>query len=117
MSDVGFDANSRYGYESISDQNDAKVLVDDVIKSLEFIYGENFHLNKNLVYWHPDLFVPRNRVTYDSSFFVREYWGEKDFVETAITDADIYVTYTDYEVGDSIEKRKIKNIYIYYFKN
>ncbi len=117
MSDVNFDANSRYGYESISDQNDAKVLVDDVIKSLEFIYSENFHLNKNLVYWHPDLFVPRNRVTYDSSFFVREYWGEKDFVETAITDADIYVTYTDYEVGDSIEKRKIKNIYIYYFKN
>ena len=40
-------------------------------------------MDKNLVYWHPDLFVPGNGVTYKSEFFVREYWEDKDFVESA----------------------------------
>ena len=99
-SDVRFDANERYGYESIQDPGDAKDLLDKVIYSIEEIYESNIYLDKNLVYWHPDLFVPRNGVTYKSQFFVREYWGDKDSVESAINEADIYVIYTDYEVSN-----------------
>ncbi len=116
-SDVIFTANSRYGYESINNQDDAKELVNNVIISIETIYSENSHLNTKLVNWHPDLFLPRNGVTYNSTFFVREYWGEKDFVEDAFTNSDIYVTYSNYQVGNSVEKIKIENFYIYFLKN
>lgn len=115
--DVRFDANERYGYQSIQDPGDARDLLDRVIYSIEEIYDSNVHLDKNLVYWHPDLFVPRNGVTYKSEFFVREYWGDKDFVESAINEADVYVTYTDYEVSNKVNKIKIENIFIYSFKN
>ncbi len=116
-SDIRFDANDRYGYESIVEPGDAKNLVDKVIQSVEKIYDSNEHLNQNLVFWHPDLFVPRNKVTYESKFFVREYWGDKNFVDSAIREADIYVTYTDYEVSNKINKIKIENIFIYFYKN
>ena len=115
--DVRFDANERYGYESIQDPGDARDLLGKVIHSIEEMYESNKYLDKNLVYWHPDLFVPRNGVTYESEFFVREYWGDKDFVESAINEADVYVTYTDYEVSNNVNKIKIENIFIYSFKN
>ena len=116
-SDIRFNANDRYGYESIEDPSDAKNLVDKVIQSIERIYESNENLNRNLVYWHPDLFVPRNDVTYNSKFYVREYWGDKTYVDSAINEADIYVTYTDYEISNKINKIKIENIYIYFYKN
>ena len=73
-------------------------------------------MNKNLVYWHPDLITPRNKVTYNENFYVREYWGDKNKVNIAIEEADIFVTYTDYEISDSIVKKNIENFYIYYIK-
>ena len=60
--------------------------------------------------------MPRNKVTYDESFYVREYWGDKSKVNFAIEEADIFVTYTDYEITDSVVKTSIENFYIYYLK-
>ena len=43
--------------------------------------------------------------------------GDKNKVNFAIEEADIFVTYTDYEIPDSVVKTKIENFYIYYFKS
>jgi len=117
LSDTTFNANTRYGYTSVATVNDAEILITKIIKEIKLVYKANPSLDKNLVYWHPDLFTPRNRVTYNDTFFVREYWGNKDSVESAIKEADIYVTYTNYQVSDSITKLKVENFYLYYFKN
>ena len=61
--------------------------------------------------------MPRNNITYKDSFFVREYWGNKDAVDFAINDADIFVTYTDYEISENVVKSNIENYFIYYLKN
>lgn len=115
LADTEFNANYRYGYENISTVSDAEGLVSSVINELKVIYGLNPHLEKNLVYWHPDLFLPRNRVTFKDDFFVREYWGNKESINFAINEADIYVTYTDYEVAKSISKSKVGNYFIYFY--
>lgn len=113
-----FNANDRYGYTNLDNEVDATKLVDNVIGTINNIYKNNKNLNKNLVYWHPDLFLPRNGVTYNESFFVREYWGSKDKPSDALIEADIFVTYTDYQDYDStsVEKKNIQNIFIYYKK-
>jgi len=61
--------------------------------------------------------MPRNNVTYIGSFFVREYWGNKESVDFAINNADIFVTYTDYEIPENVNKSKIENYFIYYIKS
>ena len=55
---------------------------------------------------------------------MREYWGDKNKVNFAIEEADIFVTYTDYEITDSVVKTNIENFTfitlrasIKYFKN
>ena len=115
--DVEFNANYRYGYSNILTVADAQDLVSSVVSELNLIYQLNPHLEKNLVYWHPDLFLPRNNVTYKDKFFVREYWGNKDTVDYAISEADVYVTYTDYEVSKLVYKSKVENYFIYYYLN
>jgi hypothetical protein len=117
LNDTEFNANYRYGYENIITVSDAEELVSSVVNELKLIYGLNPHLEKDLVYWHPDLFLPRNKVTFNDKFFVREYWGNKETVNFAIDEADIYVTYTDYKVTKSVSKSKIENYFIYYYLN
>ena len=113
-----FNANDRYGYTNIDNEIDAIMLVDKIIEEINDIYENNEDLNKNLVYWHPDLFVPRNGITYNELFFVREYWGSKDRPSDALIESDIFVTYTDYEnyESESIEKKSIQNIFLYFKK-
>ena len=55
-------------------------------------------------------------LTYSENFYVREYWGNKDKVNFAIEEGDIFVTYTNYETSDFIMKTNIENFYIYYYK-
>lgn len=114
IEDKNFNANYRFGYTDIYTPEDAKKLTDSVVFEIINIYKFNPSLSKNLVGWHPDLFVPRNGVTYNDNFYIREYWGSKDNVDEALTDYDIFVTYTDYKVDELIKKRKIQNIYIYF---
>ena len=117
LNDKTFNMNDRLDYVSVNTQDDAKKLVSKIVNEIKLIYNQNLHLNKNLVYWHPDLITPRNKVTYDENFYVREYWGDKNKVNFAIEEADIFVTYTDYEITDSVVKTNIENFYIYYLKS
>ena len=114
LNDTTFFMNERLDYVDVVTQKDAENLVNEVINEIKLIYEKNDHLNKNLVYWHPDLITPRNKVTYNEEFYVREYWGNKDEVSFAIEEADIFVTYTDYTITDNVVKTQIKNFYIYY---
>tara|TARA_B100001121_G_C18685503_1_gene620508 strand:+ start:442 stop:1968 length:1527 start_codon:yes stop_codon:yes gene_type:complete len=116
LSDTTFFMNERLDYVSVETQEDAEVLVSRVIDKIRLIYEENEHLNKNKVFWHPDLITPRNKVTYSDSFYVREYWGNKDKVDFAIEEGDIFVTYTNYETSELIMKTNIENFFIYYYK-
>tara|TARA_B100002051_G_scaffold94703_1_gene90451 strand:- start:2855 stop:4387 length:1533 start_codon:yes stop_codon:yes gene_type:complete len=116
LNDKTFNMNDRLDYVSVETQDDAEVLVARVVDKIKLIYEENEHLNKNKVYWHPDLITPRNKVTYNANFYVREYWGNKEKVNFAIEEGDIFVTYTNYETSDLIMKTNIENFYIYYYK-
>ena len=116
LSDTTFFMNERLDYVSVETQDDAEDLVARVIDKIRLIYEENEHLNKNKVFWHPDLITPRNKVTYSDNFYVREYWGNKDKVDFAIEEGDIFVTYTNYEISELIMKTNIENFFIYYYK-
>jgi hypothetical protein len=114
LNDKTFNMNTRLNYESVSTDIDAKKLIDNIISEISTIYSKNSHLTKNLVYWHPDLITPRNKVTYSDKFYVREYWGDKNEVNFALQEADFFVTYTNYPLQNNIIKKKIENFYIYY---
>ena len=114
LAEKTFNANSRYGYENIYTEKDAIDLVNKVVDKISILYANNENLKKGIVAWHPDLFIPRNKVTYQKSFQVREYWGSKDSPIEALEDYDVFVTYTNYQVDSYIEKIQIENIYIFY---
>ena len=116
LNDKRFNMNTRLNYESVSTENDAKKLVNNIISEISTIYSKNSHLTKNLVYWHPDLITPRNKVTYNDKFYVREYWGDKNEVNFALQEADFFVTYTNYNESDDVIEKKIENFYIYYMR-
>ena len=69
-----------------------------------------------MFYWHPNLYYTRKKVTYENTYFVRDYWGSKDNPLSALENADIFVTYTLYENIKGLEVRNFENIYIYYSK-
>ena len=107
-----FSANYKLGYEQINNEEQAVALVDKVLANIKQIYLENKSLGENKVYWNPNLFIPRNNVTYVDNFFVREYWGPDD-LSIILSEADIYVTNEDLE-PTNFKKIKVENYYIYY---
>ena len=116
LNDTTFNMNTRLEYISVNTQEDAQLLVNSVIKEIRGIYNKHEHLNKNLVFWHPDLIIARNNVTYVDTFYVREYWGDKDKPDYAINQADIFVTYTNYDTTYPIRKIQLENFFIYYYE-
>lgn len=109
-----FTANKMYGYIDINTPKDAIEQINTVHQEIEKIYHENPELKNYIVYWHPNLFYPRNYVTYNSFYYVREYWGNKDTPTDALENADIFVTYSLYENIKNVEVLNIDNLYIYY---
>ena len=116
LNDTTFNMNTRLEYISVNTQEDAQLLVNSVIEEIRGIYDKHEHLNKKLVYWHPDLITARNNVTYVDTFYVREYWGDKDKPDYAINQADIFVTYTNYDAIYPIRKIQLENFFIYYYE-
>ena len=116
LNDTTFNMNTRLEYISVNTQEDAEILVNNVIEEIRRIYDEHEHLDKNLVYWHPDLITARNNVTYVDTFYVREYWGDKNRPDYAIDQADIFVTYINYETTYPIHKVQLENFFIYYYE-
>lgn len=108
-----FRANGDYGYQGIDSPVVAEKQIQKIIQIIENIYKNNNQLNNNLVYWNPNLFMPRNHVTYESFFYIREYWGNKDSPLYALEDSDIFVTYTKYDKIENVSVYQFENIYIY----
>ena len=117
LNDTQYRANDRLAYVDIETVEDAEDLVNEVINEIKIIYSLNDYLDKKIVFWHPELLLPRNRVTYNDDFFVREYWGNKDVVDYALEESDIFVTFSDYKVESSVTKIQVRNFYIYYLNN
>ena len=111
--DKKFVANYELGYENISSPEDAILQIDLVINKLQDLYKENDQFDKKLVFWNPNLFLPRQGVTYFNNFYVREQWSSSNIEEILLT-GDFYVTN---ENIDSIylKSESIGN-YIIYFK-
>ena len=107
-----FTANYLYGYEDITTEDDAVMLTDTAVKIISEIYLNNKHLEKNLVYWNPNLFMPRFKVTYEEAFTIREYWDSGN-IEEILEISDIYVTYIDFDRID-INSINFQNLYFYY---
>jgi hypothetical protein len=112
ISEKSFNANYKYGYMDINSEKQAVELVGDVLLEIDMIYNNNPLLQKDLVFWNPNLFIPRKNVTYDKNFQTREYWGGEE-IESILDTADVYVT-NENIVSDEILKTKIENYFVYY---
>lgn len=107
-----FSANYKLGYEQIEDEQQAILLTDKVLLNVKKVYTENKYLDKKKVYWNPNLFIPRNNVTYIDNFFVREYWGPDD-LDIILFEADIFVTNEEINLYE-YKQIKVENYYIFY---
>lgn len=112
-SDKKFVANYELGYENISSPEDAILQIDLVINKLQELYEENAQFDKKLVFWNPNLFLPRQGVTYSNNFYVREQWVNGDIDEILLT-SDFYVTNENID-STNVKSQRISN-YIIYFK-
>ena len=99
------------GYENISDQEDAKLLTNEVLNNIEMILSGDTSQDSYIVLWNPNLFMPRNGVTYNSNFYVRENW-EHDNLDKILLRSQIFVTNQNFDQS-GIKKTKFKNFYIY----
>ena len=111
-SDKKFVANYELGYENISSSEDAILQIDLVINKLQDLYEENPQFDKKLVFWNPNLFLPRQGVTYSNSFYVRESWGSN--IDEILLTSDFYVTNENID-SINVKSESIGN-YIIYFK-
>jgi len=111
-SDKKFVANYELGYENISSSEDAILQIDLVISKLQDLYEENPQFDKKLVFWNPNLFLPRQGVTYSNSFYVRENWSSN--IDEILLTSDFYVTNENIDSID-VKSESIGN-YIIYFK-
>ena len=111
-SDKKFVANYELGYENISSSEDAILQIDLVISKLQDLYEENPQFDKKLVFWNPNLFLPRQGVTYSNSFYVRESWGGN--IDEILLTSDFYVTNENID-SINVKSESIGN-YIIYFK-
>jgi len=112
-SDKKFVANYELGYENVSNPEDVILQIDLVINRLQDLYEENPQFDKKLVFWNPNLFIPRKGVTYSNNFYVREKWGNSDIDEILLT-SDFYVTNENID-SINVKSESIDN-YIIYFK-
>jgi len=110
-----FAAPNNLGYQNIDNQEDAKLLVDEVIKTIETSLKEQEEQDSYVVFWNPNLFIPRNGVTYNANFYVRESW-DNDNLNKILEEADFFVSDQEFN-QQNIVKLKVENFYIYQKKN
>ena len=77
------------GYENVPNSVSAINQLNETVNVLERILLENN--KKNTVYWNPNLFIPRNGVTYNGDFYIRELWGVGE-LESLLDEDYVYVT-------------------------
>ena len=104
-------SSQELGYENISHQEDAKLLTNEVLNNIEIILSGDTSRDSYIVLWNPNLFMPRNGVTYNSNFYVRENW-ENDNLDKILSRSQIFISYQNFD-QPGINKTKFKNYYIY----
>tara|TARA_A100001015_G_scaffold49707_1_gene54840 strand:- start:751 stop:1077 length:327 start_codon:yes stop_codon:yes gene_type:complete len=88
--------------------------INMVVDRLEDLY-ENKETEFNVVYWDPSIGMPRNNVTYQGQFDVRENWEGHD-LDYILEFSDFYVTKNDLNF-DKYNKFTEKDYFIYTKKN
>ena len=86
------------------------IIIPDVINLIENLYEQKVEIN-NLVLWDPSLGMPRNKVTYNSFFYVRENWEGSD-LEIILKKSDFYVT-KEKIASENYKIYKVQDFYIY----
>ena len=110
INDKKFVANSMLGYENVPNSVSAINQLNETVNVLERILFENN--KKNTVYWNPNLFIPRNGVTYNGDFYIRELWGVGE-LESLLDEDYVYVTNEILSLKN-IKQFKAFNYIIYY---
>ena len=88
--------------------------INMVVDRLEDLY-ENKETKFNVVYWDPSIGMPRNNVTFQGQFDVRENWEGHD-LDYILEFSDFYVTKNDLN-SDKYNKFAEKDYFIYTKKN
>ena len=99
------------GYENISNQEDAKLLTNEVLQNIEMTLSGDTSMDSYIVLWNPNLFMPRNGVTYNGNYYVRENW-ENDNLDKILLESKILVSNQNFD-QPGIKKTKFKNYYFY----
>ena len=98
------------GYENIPNSATAINQLTETIDVLEGILYKNN--KKSTVYWNPNLFIPRNGITYTGDFYIRELWGVGE-LESLLDEDYVYVT-NEILSSKNIKQFKVFNYIIYY---
>lgn len=99
------------GYVDIENKEDAIKLVEDTISVIEKDLEKKDNDKIYIVLWDPNLYLPRNGVTYRGNFFVRENWVNEE-IDELLNTAEYVVTYENLNVP-GLKKVKVKNYYLY----
>lgn len=106
-----FATPNNLGYTDIETKDEAIKLVNDTLTLIEEDLAKKSSNITNVVLWDPNLYLPRNGITYNSNFFVRENWNNQEINEL-LNIAEYVVTYENLN-SSTFKKVKIKNYYIY----
>ena len=99
-----------YGFE------ENKAWTSNLYESLDFI--ENMYINidnpYNLVYWDPDYYFPKQKLTYDANFKVLENWDNDQKLKPLQDKVDFIVTREEFSTGINYSKKSIGDLNIYF---
>lgn len=102
-----------YGFE------ENKAWTSNLYESLDFI--ENMYINLdspyNLVYWDPDYYFPKQKITYDAKFKVLENWDNDQELNPLRDKVDFIVTREEFSTGINYSKKSIGDLNIYFLKD
>lgn len=107
-----FAAPSGFGYEDIGSEESAIYLVYEVLSEIEILIDNGIIDSSTIVLWNPELFAPRNGVTYDSTFYVRENWNS-DELGLLGENYQLIVTYKNFE-NILFNKIQVGNFFLYF---
>ena len=87
-------------------------MVYEVLSEIEILIDNGIIDSSTIVLWNPELFAPRNGVTYDSTFYVRENWNS-DELGLLGENYQLIVTYKNFE-NILFNKIQVGNFFLYF---
>lgn len=111
--------NTHFGKISNSYFSIDEVQEKTMYETIAFIQNEYFAKESvySVIYWDPDLYFPRQGVTYKGDFKVLENWNGEMQLQPLFSEVDFIVTKNKFKIEDiNIGEKNIGNLNIYYFK-